>query len=76
MDQEKLKELAQKEAEKRWNTLLNCLFGGTEHIQAGGEQQATEMIMNLIRMDYIKAENLLLKIGRELDTLIAKRNAH
>ena len=76
MDQEKLKELAQKEAEERWNTLLNCLFGGTEHVQPGGEQQATEMIMMLIRMNYIKAENLLLKIGRELDTLNTNKNAH
>ena len=69
MELEKLKELVNKETEERWNTLLNCLFGGTEHIRAGGEEQATEMIMNLIRMNYIKAENLLLKIGRELDTL-------
>ena len=74
--EQNLKELVQKETEERWKTLLNCLFGGTEHIQPGGEQQATEMIMMLIRKDYIKAENLLLKIGRELDTIIAKRNAH
>lgn len=65
-----IKELQEKEAKQQWDTLVNCLFCGTEHIQAGGKQQALGLIQQLIHSGYLKAEDLLCIIGRELDTYI------